>query len=231
MSLLSPNIKEDGVEAYRFSGSVADYKGDPTSKAAKSLLGGKGAGLTMMAQQGLNVPPGFTIPTTVCNAWRKLETEPQRVTFMDGLMKDVMEHMKWLEGLFGYRPLVSVRSGAPISMPGMMDTILNVGLCHANIEDWQQRIGTRATADSVRRLIQMLGSTGYGVPMEVFDFQLAKVKKEAGKTADTDLTALELDKVSDRYIEAFNKNTGYVFPIDDPEHQLRVAPGRCSTAG
>jgi len=210
-------------QIFRFSGEVADYKGDPKSKEAKALLGGKGAGLTMMAQQGLNVPPGFTITTDVCNEWRKLTTEPQRVSFMDKLMNDVNEHMEWLDDQFGYRPLVSVRSGAPISMPGMMDTILNVGLTYENIDGWVARIGQRAASDSFRRLIQMLGSTGFGVPMEVFDFQLARVKKEVGKKADTDLTALELDQVSDAYLDAFNAHKGHAFPTTDAEHQLRVA--------
>ena len=80
---------------------------------------------------------------------------------------------------FGYFPLVSVRSGAPVSMPGMMDTILNVGLTDASLPEWAQRIGERAALDSYRRLIQMLGATAYGIDHDVFEFQLAKVKKEA----------------------------------------------------
>jgi pyruvate,orthophosphate dikinase len=214
------------VEVYRFSGTIADYKGDPKSKEAKALLGGKGAGLTMMAQQGLNVPPGFTIPTTVCNEWRKLTDEAQKTAFMDSLMGEVVDHMIWLEGLFGYRPLVSVRSGAPISMPGMMDTILNVGLTSDVFDEWEGRIGNRASIDSFRRLIQMLGSTGYGVPLEVFDFQLASVKKLYGVKFDTDLTSDMLDNCLQRYRKAFKQNKGFDFPDDDAndaDEQLRVA--------
>ena len=146
---------------------------------AKALLGGKGAGLVMMAQQGLNVPPGFTIPTTHCKAFMAL-SPALREEFIDKLMPEVLGHMGWLEGQFGYMPLVSVRSGAPVSCPGMMDTILNVGLTTDVYHEWEQRIGERGAADCERRLVQMLGSTGYGVPMEVFDFQLAKIKKEVG---------------------------------------------------
>ena len=100
--------------------------------------------------------------------------------------------MTWLEGQFGYMPLVSVRSGAPVSMPGMMDTILNVGLTTMNVDKWAGRIGERAAFDSCRRLIQMLGATGYGVPMKEFDHHLEEVKKEVGAKSDTDLTVEHL---------------------------------------
>ena len=138
-------------------------------------------------------------------------------------MNEVAPHMEWLKEQFGYMPLVSVRSGAPISMPGMLDTILNVGLTAHNFNEWAGRIGDRATADSQRRLIQMLGSTGYGVDMGVFDFQLASVKKEAGAKQDTDLTAAQLATVADRYQDAFSQNTGFKFPVNDAKEQLRVA--------
>jgi phosphoenolpyruvate synthase/pyruvate phosphate dikinase len=88
-----------------------------------------------------------------------------REKYLDHLLKLTQENMGWLEKQFGYTPLVSVRSGAPVSMPGMMDTILNVGLTTSNLAEWEARIGLRAAADSMRRLIQMLGSTGFGVPM------------------------------------------------------------------
>src|ERR1700743_2231106 len=107
----SPNITEDVVEIYRFSGEVADYTGDPTSKEAKALLGGKGAGLTMMAQQGLNVPPGFTIQTTLCKTWMALGSEADKTEFMNQLMIEVNDHMSWLEKFFGYAAPVFVRFG------------------------------------------------------------------------------------------------------------------------
>ena len=211
------------MEIFRFSGAVSDYKGDPKSKAAKALLGGKGAGLVMMAQQGLNVPPGFTITTDVCKKWMSLKLEDGKNDFIETLMEEVNDHMTWLEVLFGYRPLVSVRSGAPISMPGMMDTILNVGLTASNRHEWVSRIGDRATSDSQRRLVQMLGSTGYGVPMEVFDFQLAKLKKKVGAKSDTELSADALLAVTVQFATAFAQHKGHDFPTDNASEQLRVA--------
>ena len=203
---------------FRFSSSMCDWKGAPDKK----YLGGKGAGLVQMSHDGLNVPPGFTITTEVCNAYLQYNAAA-RQELMDGLMAEVAERMDWLEKQFGYMPLVSVRSGAPISMPGMMDTILNVGLCNANFKDWCARIGDRPTFDSDRRLTQMLGATGYGVPMEVFDFQLAKVKKQLGAKSDTDLDTLGLSHVIAAYRIAFEENKGFKFPFDKPGEQLRVA--------
>ena len=211
------------IDIYRFSGKGCDYKADAASKPAKALLGGKGAGLVMMAQQGLNVPPGFTITTDVCNAYRKLTTETAKQEFMLSLMKEVKEHMAWLESQFGYTPLVSVRSGAPVSMPGMMDTILNVGLTFWNQTEWMARIGQRSTWDSQRRLIQMLGATGYGVPMSVFDAELVKIKTKAGAKADTDLTSEDLAMLVDLYLEAFYNHKGFKFPENDATEQLLVA--------
>jgi pyruvate,orthophosphate dikinase len=207
------------IEIYRFSAEVCDYKDDASTK---TLLGGKGAGLVVMAQAGMPVPPGFTIPTTVCKAYMALSPD-LRETMLDGLMNNVLHYMSWLESKFGYRPLVSVRSGAPISMPGMMDTILNVGLCNDNFKEWRERIGSRATFDCDRRLTQMLGHTGYGVPMEVFDFQLAKVKKQLGAKSDTDLDTMGLSHVILAFRQAFEKSVGHKFPFDDWQMQLRVA--------
>ena len=207
---------------YRFSGKVFDYKGDAKSKEAKSLLGGKGAGLVMMAQQGLNVPPGFTITTDMCNQYRNA-TPAAKTKLLDKLMEEVADHMAWLEGQFGYMPLVSVRSGAPVSMPGMMDTILNVGLTAESLEAWSNRLGERAALDSARRLIQMLGSTGFGVPMKEFDHQLEEVKKEVGAKSDTDLTVEHLHVLIGRYEMAFKSVKGFEFPINDAYAQLRTA--------
>ena len=212
------------MNTYRFSGKVWDYKADAASKAAKALLGGKGAGLVMMAQQGLNVPPGFTITTDVCNAYRKLTTETAKQEFMLHLMADMAEQLDWLEEQFGYiMPLVSVRSGAPVSMPGMMDTILNVGLTFWNQTEWMARIGQRSTWDSQRRLIQMLGATGYGVPMSVFDAELVKIKTKVGANVDTDLTSEDLATLVDHYLEAFYNHKGFKFPENDATEQLLVA--------
>ena len=218
-------------QIFRFSGQHCDYQGDASSKEAKALLGGKGAGLVMMAQQGLNVPPGFTIPTTHCKAFMAL-SPALREEFIDKLMPDVLGHMIWLESQFGFIPLVSVRSGAPVSCPGMMDTILNVGLTTDVYHDWEQRIGVRGAADCERRLVQMLGSTGYGVPMEVFDFQLAKIKKEVGEASDTGLTSYALSKAALEMRKAFAKNKGFEFPINDAARSSSGRPSRrCSRAG
>lgn len=207
---------------YRISGSVCDYSEDPKSKEAKALLGGKGAGLVMMAKAGCNVPPAFTITTEVCNAYRELKPSKQQVLLVD-LMLEVMDHMKWLTEQFGYTPLVSVRSGAPVSMPGMMDTILNVGMTEGNFDNWEKRLGNRAAIDSWRRLIQMLGSTGYGIDMAKFDDQLAATKKLYKVESDTDLTSDMLDNVLQRYRKVFKEAMGFEFPDNDAEVQLHVA--------
>lgn len=213
------------VKISRFSADVCDWKNthEPT---AKKHLGGKGAALVKMALAGLNVPPGFTIWTDVCNELTEMKVKGLDLAYDDAvkaLMAAVDDNMAWLTEKFGFTPLVSVRSGAPVSMPGMMDTILNVGLTETNFADWSARLGHRAAADSMRRLIQMLGSTAYGVPHEVFEFQLAKVKKEVGAEADTDLTALQLETVIARYLDAFEQSAGFPFPINSEGEQLRAA--------
>lgn len=212
------------VQIYRFSADSCDWL-NPDEKASKKHLGGKGAALVKMAQGGFNVPPGFTIPTDVCNDYRVMaehsQVEADKV--LTSVYGDVLAGMQWLTKKFGFTPLVSVRSGAPVSMPGMMDTILNVGLTTSNFADWSARLGHRAAADSMRRLIQMLGSTAYGVPMEVFEFQLAKHKKAVGVTEDTDLTAMDLEFIGQQYLKAFFENKGFDFPINDAEEQLRAA--------
>jgi len=209
---------------YKFSGDGCDWQSsDPNTM--KTILGGKGAGLVRMAQAGMPVPPGFTITTEVCNMYRKVaEAGPDAADgFVDSIMEEVMANMDWLKSQFGYAPLVSVRSGAPLSMPGMMDTILNVGLTQSNLGVWAERIGHRATLDSQRRLIQMLGSTAYGVPHEVFEFQLAKLKKELNAKQDTDLETDDLKILVQRYLKAFSENKGFEFPVDDANKQLRAA--------
>ena len=202
---------------YRFSADAVD--GDASMAM---LLGGKGANLAEMAHLKIPVPPGFTITTEVCKDFETV-AEADKPAFMFHLMEEVAEHMAALEAKFGYMPLVSVRSGAPVSMPGMMDTILNVGMTNETAPEWAARLGNRAASDSMRRLIQMLGATGYGVPAEVFEFQLARTKKDAGVTADTDLTTLDLDLCINRYLEAFKANKGLDFPVTNAKEQLQVA--------
>lgn len=210
------------VKISRFSADLCDWKNthEPT---AKKRLGGKGAALVKMALAGLNVPPGFTIWTNVCNELAACTDPDTYDSKFAAMFAKVQEHMGWLTEKFGYTPLVSVRSGAPVSMPGMMDTILNVGLTQSNISEWSDRLGMRAALDSQRRLIQMLGSTAYGVPHEVFEFQLAKLKKELCAKSDTDLTAADLKILVLRYLKAFEENKGFAFPINDANEQLRAA--------
>lgn len=206
----------------RFSADLCDWQNthEPT---AKKHLGGKGAALVKMALAGLNVPPGFTIWTDVCNELTACTDPDAYDSKFAAMFAKVQEHMGWLTEKFGYTPLVSVRSGAPVSMPGMMDTILNVGLTDDNFEEWAERLGRRAALDSFRRLIQMLGSTAYGVPHEVFEFQLAAAKKLYGVKDDTELTEEMLDNVQVRYLNAFKENRGFDFPTNDANEQLRAA--------
>lgn len=213
---------------YRFSQTICDWApsvdhaGDPATK--KKVLGGKGAALVDMCLMGLNVPPGFTITTDVCNDYRKqaVADTAYAEVFLGKLMTEVMQNMEWLSGEFGFTPLVSVRSGAPVSMPGMMDTILNVGLCSATIEAWEEKIGVRAAWDSYRRLIQMLGATAYGVPHEAFEKELADAKKKLGVSSDSELTPVALTHLVKRYKQVFQAAAQQEFP-DDPVDQLRAA--------
>lgn len=201
---------------YRFSGDVCDWKGTD-EKEAKTILGGKGAALVKMVQSGLNVPPGFTYTTNVCHEM----ASPKKAT-LAGIQLGASINMKWLTEKFGYRPLVSVRSGAPVSMPGMMDTILNVGLNKSNIGDWCDRIGVRAAYDSYRRLIQMLGATAYGVDKKLFDEALESVKKAWKAEADADLDSDAIAALSGMYEDIFAKAVGKPFP-QDPMEQLMAA--------
>jgi pyruvate,phosphate dikinase len=213
------------VQIFRFSADLCDWK-NTHEGTSKKHLGGKGAALVKMAQAGMNVPPGFTLPTEVCNELSGMAAKEQNLAYTDAIneiMARAKEGMEWLTEKFGFTPLVSVRSGAPVSMPGMMDTILNVGLTNQNLDEWADRIGFRAALDSQRRLIQMLGSTAYGVPHEVFEFQLARIKKEAGVELDAELDTDYLEALIEAYLQAFKQNQGFDFPVNDPDEQLSAA--------
>ena len=205
---------------FRFSAKLNDWTSKDAAQS-KKVLGGKGAGLVMMTQAGLNVPPGFTITTAVCNAYRALAPNLKALMVKE-LMTEVLGADQWLEAVFGYIPLVSVRSGAPVSMPGMMDTILNVGLTTYNVDEWGKRLGERAAFDSYRRLIQMLGHTAYGVPMEVFDKELEAIKKEDKAGKDSDLSVAALKTLCFMYSQKFKAVTQQEFP-NTREDQLRAA--------
>lgn len=192
---------------YGFSKSYLDWS-ETDEKTSKTILGGKGAALVKMIQAGINVPPGFTFTTETCHKMNSASAAAVKL----GIKSAIESQMKRLATNFGFEPLVSVRSGAPVSMPGMMDTILNVGLNDANIQVWVDRIGPRAAWDSYRRLIQMLGSTAYGVPSELFSNALEEIKAESGAAQDADLSALALTTLVDRYKAIFHKHTDLEFP-------------------
>jgi len=192
----------------------------------KKLLGGKGANLCEMTQIGLNVPPGFVISTDACLAY--LDT-PNR-TMPDGVMDQVREQMAELERKTGKgfgdpdKPLlVSVRSGSAMSMPGMMDTILNLGL---NAETLQGEIRATGDArfgyDAYRRFVQLFGKVALGVPDELFDKEFDAVKRAAHAKQDVDLSATDLKEISERFLKAIEEFTGRPFP-EDPFTQLEIA--------
>jgi pyruvate,orthophosphate dikinase len=192
----------------------------------KVLLGGKGANLCEMTQIGLNVPPGFVITTEACLHY----LADQQKGLPKGLMPLVKQHMRDVERLtgkgFGAKDnplLVSVRSGGAMSMPGMMDTVLNLGLNKNTLSGLAQQTGNhRFALDSYRRFIQLFGKVALGVPDEYFDAHLENVKKRAGVQADLDLSASDLEEVCNCFLGVVTKHTGQPFP-DDPYEQLEVA--------
>ncbi len=195
------------------------------SSDMKSLLGGKGAYLAQMVREGLPVPSGFTVTTEACLRYLKSEEG-----FMDVLWVDVKAALSRLEDrmekTFGSGPeplLVSVRSGAPVSMPGMMDTVLNLGLNDETRSALAAMAGDERFAwDSYRRFIQMFGDVVKGVSGEKFEGVLEDVKRENVVTYDNQLTAEALEELVKRYKVLYKKETGEDFP-SDPMVQLRQA--------
>lgn len=204
---------------YFFGGGKAEGHRD-----MKDLLGGKGAGLAEMTNAGLPVPPGFTISTRACIAFQehgKL-AEPIEDEIIDALLK-LEELMKKRLGDAKDPLLVSVRSGAKFSMPGMMDTILNLGLNDASVEGLKAKTGNgRFAKDSYRRFIQMFGNVVLGLDKDLFEHELHAVKKKARATADVDLTEAHFDDVIARFKALVLKQTGAPFP-QDPKAQLAGA--------
>ncbi len=190
----------------------------------KDLLGGKGANLAEMTNLGLPVPPGFTITTEACNAYR---TGGRK--FPPGLVDQVAKRLRALEGRMGRRLgdahdplLVSVRSGAKFSMPGMMDTVLNVGLNDESVDGLtKQTSDDRFAWDSYRRLLQMFGKTVMGIEGELFEHALSEAKKAAGTTIDTGLSPVDLRDLVDVFKDIIRRETGRDFP-QDPIEQLHM---------
>ncbi len=205
---------------YFFGDGQAEGKGDQ-----KELLGGKGAGLAEMTQLGIPVPAGFTIVTEVCNEYYESGN-----TLPDGLRREMSEAMARVEAIFGLRfgdeanpLLVSVRSGARVSMPGMMDTVLNLGLNDRSVEGLAEATGNRCFAfDSYRRFIQMYGDVVLGVESEHFQKSLEEVKHAAGAAQDCDLDAAALESLIPRFKAIVEEHTGKPFP-QDPQVQLLTA--------
>jgi pyruvate,orthophosphate dikinase len=195
------------------------------NKDLKDLLGGKGANLAEMTNLGLPVPPGFTITTEACQAYLSTGSTPSE------LAAEVAEHLNRLEQLMGRRLgdpadplLVSVRSGAKFSMPGMMETVLNVGLNDESVHGLSQQAGgnDRFAWDSYRRLIQMFGKTVCDVPGESFEHALDTAKLAKNTTNDLDLDADDLKALVTTYKKIFSAHTGRAFP-QAPREQLDLA--------
>jgi len=189
----------------------------------KDLLGGKGANLAEMTNLGLPIPPGFTITTEACNEYLRNDN-----TFPDQLWDQVLAAMKGLEGEkhFGSTEnplLVSVRSGAKFSMPGMMDTVLNLGLNRQTATALGELTGNpRFAMDSLRRLIQLYAKIVMDVSADLFEEALMEACSKADVAEETDLTGEQLEAVADRYREIIREETGRDFP-EDPYEQLRLA--------
>jgi pyruvate, orthophosphate dikinase len=205
---------------YVFGGDKSE--GD---KSMKALLGGKGANLSEMCAIGLPVPPGMTISTETCSYYSH-----NGHRWPEGLEEQVRDGIAYLEETLGsgfgdsQNPLlVSVRSGAAVSMPGMMDTVLNLGINDDVVEGLARKTSNERFAfDAYRRFIDMFGDVVMGVHHEHFEEALEGMKQERGITNDVDLTAEDLRELVDRYKAIYRKHTGYMFP-SDPYEQLRFA--------
>ena len=190
----------------------------------KDLLGGKGANLAEMTNIGLPVPPGFTITTDACRAYLEAGSLP------DGLDAEVDKHLASLEKEMGRTLgqvddplLVSVRSGAKFSMPGMMETVLNVGLNDESVEGLVAiSHNPRFAWDSYRRLLSMFGSTVLDVERALFDEALEKLKEDRGAESDLDLGVDEFKELVTTYKKIISDETGSDFP-QEPREQLDLA--------
>ncbi|MEU9952625.1 pyruvate, phosphate dikinase [Streptomyces sp. NPDC050273] len=194
------------------------------NKELKDLLGGKGANLAEMTNLGLPVPPGFTITTEACKVYLDSGDEPA------ALRDEVSAHLDALEARMGKKLgqaddplLVSVRSGAKFSMPGMMDTVLNIGLSDASVVGLVAQSGDERFAwDSYRRLIQMFGKTVLGVDGDLFEEALEGAKEAKGVTVDVDLDAADLKKLVKQFKKIVTRDAGRDFP-QDPREQMDLA--------
>ena len=205
---------------YLFGNGKSDGNG-----AMKDLLGGKGAGLAEMTNAGLPVPPGFTITTEACNAYYS-----EGGKFPAGMWEQTLEALSEVERASGKKfgdasnpLLVSVRSGSKFSMPGMMDTVLNLGLNDHTLEGLARLTqNSRFAYDAYRRFIQMFGKIVLNIDGELFDHALDQAKRKAKAKLDTDLSAKDLKNVCKEFKRIVKNHTGLAFPTD-PHRQLQEA--------
>ena len=201
------------------------YDFEEGKKEMKSLLGGKGANLAEMSKIGLPVPPGFTITTEACIHYIEIGEKLE-----ESLKESIFKHLENLEKKIGKDfgdvddpLLVSVRSGAVISMPGMMDTILNLGLNDKSVEGLAKKTSNpRFAYDSYRRLIQMFGNVVLGIPGYEFDNYLERKKEKKGYDNDTDLTVDDLKDIIKDFKALIKNRKDIDFP-QKPEEQLLMA--------
>src|SRR5881296_1261149 len=195
------------------------YDFNEGNRDLKDLLGGKGANLAEMTNLGLPVPPGFVITTEACKVYLEQGNEPPE------LAQEVTQHLTALEKAMGKKLgqaddplLVSVRSGAKFSMPGMMDTVLNIGLNDQSVRGLAAQAGNERFAfDSYRRLIQMFGKTVLGIGGEHFEDALDAAKEAKGTKNDLDLDAEDLRKLVETFKEVVVEHAGRPFPQDPRE--------------
>jgi pyruvate, orthophosphate dikinase len=204
---------------YFFGGGKADGNG-----GMRDLLGGKGAGLANMTNLKIPVPAGFTITTEACNTFFE-----NKKKYPPGMWEQVVASLKKVEAAMGMKfgdaknpLLVSVRSGSKFSMPGMMDTILNLGLNDTTLKALAEKAGERFAYDTYRRLITMFGSTVMGINRQLFEKALERLKEQRGVQLDTELTTEDLREMVDTFKEIYRKETGAGFPAD-PLQQLKLA--------
>ncbi|MFF3780090.1 pyruvate, phosphate dikinase [Streptomyces sp. NPDC001933] len=211
-------------ESPELKGEKFVYDFTEGNKDLKDLLGGKGANLAEMTNLGLPVPPGFTITTEACKVYLESGEEPT------ALRAEVSAHLDALEARMGKKLgqaddplLVSVRSGAKFSMPGMMDTVLNIGLSDESVVGLTAQAGDERFAwDSYRRLIQMFGKTVLGVDGDLFEEALEAAKEAKGVTVDVDLDASDLKKLVKQFKKIVARDAGRDFP-QDPREQMDLA--------
>lgn len=194
------------------------------NKAMKDLLGGKGANLAEMASIGLSVPPGFTVSTEACEQYQAAGR-----ALPPGLWEETLEGLRWVEEYMGARLgdpkrplLLSVRSGAAVSMPGMMDTVLNLGLNDDVAAGLAAKSGERFAYDSYRRFLDMFGNVVMDIPHALFEEKLEAMKATKGVHNDTDLTASDLRELVSQYKNVYVEAKGEQFP-SDPKKQLQLA--------